>query len=63
MIEAVGRLPAREHLRVRLGIATGIAVVGDLIGELSEAGSAPASVARAMAWANRHGGLLARAGC
>ena len=33
VIEAVGRLPAREHLRVRLGIATGIAVVGDLIGE------------------------------
>ena len=119
VIEAVGRLPAREHLRVRLGIATGIAVVGDLIGEgaaqergvvgetpnlaarlqalampntliigdatrrqigglfdladlgpqalagfaepqpawrltaaLSEAGSAPASVARAMAWAS-----------
>jgi hypothetical protein len=24
VIEAVGRLPAREHLRVRLGIATGI---------------------------------------
>ena len=33
VIEAVGRLPAREHLRVRLGIATGLAVVGDLIGE------------------------------
>jgi hypothetical protein len=32
-IEAVGRLPAREDLRVRLGIATGLAVVGDLIGE------------------------------
>src|SRR5208282_979497 len=31
--EAVGRLPAREDLRVRLGIATGLAVVGDLIGE------------------------------
>jgi class 3 adenylate cyclase len=33
VIEAVGRLPARENLRVRLGIATGLAVVGDLIGE------------------------------
>ena len=26
-------MPAREDLRVRLGIATGLAVVGDLIGE------------------------------
>jgi hypothetical protein len=26
-------LPARQHLSVRLGIATGLAVVGDLIGE------------------------------
>ena len=33
VIEAVGRLPAREDLRVRLGISTGLAVVGDLIGE------------------------------
>jgi class 3 adenylate cyclase/tetratricopeptide (TPR) repeat protein len=33
VIEAVGRLPARQDLRVRLGIATGIAVVGDLTGE------------------------------
>src|SRR6185312_12998658 len=33
VIEAVGRLPPREKLRVRLGIATGLAVVGDLIGE------------------------------
>ena len=32
VIEAVGRLPAREALRVRLGVATGLAVVGDLIG-------------------------------
>jgi class 3 adenylate cyclase len=32
-IEAVGRLAAREDLSVRLGIATGLAVVGDLIGE------------------------------
>ena len=33
VIEAVGRLPARRGLRVRLGIATGLVVVGDLIGE------------------------------
>jgi class 3 adenylate cyclase len=33
VIEAVGQLPAREDLRVRLGCATGLAVVGDLIGE------------------------------
>src|SRR5689334_10736079 len=33
VIEAVGRLPGREDLRVRLGMATGLAVVGDLIGE------------------------------
>jgi class 3 adenylate cyclase/predicted ATPase len=32
-IEAVGRLPARKDLSVRLGIATGLAVVGDLMGE------------------------------
>ena len=33
VIEAVGKLPGREDLSVRLGIATGLAVVGDLIGE------------------------------
>ena len=33
VIEAVARLPAHQDLRVRLGIATGLAVVGDLIGE------------------------------
>ena len=33
VIEAVGRLPAQQDCRVRLGIATGLAVVGDLIGE------------------------------
>src|SRR4051794_27340055 len=33
VIEAVGRLPEREDLRVRLGIATGLAGGGDLIGE------------------------------
>jgi class 3 adenylate cyclase len=33
VVEAVGKLPARENLSVRLGIATGLAVVGDLIGK------------------------------
>src|SRR5207244_8770686 len=33
VIEAIGKLPSREDFRVRLGIATGLAVVGDLIGE------------------------------
>jgi class 3 adenylate cyclase len=32
VIDAVGRLAAPEPLKVRLGIATGLAVVGDLIG-------------------------------
>ena len=31
-IEAVSKLPGRVTLRVRIGIATGLAVVGDLIG-------------------------------
>jgi class 3 adenylate cyclase len=33
VIEAVGRLPTGRDLSVRLGIATGLAVVGDLMGE------------------------------
>ena len=33
VIEAVCQLPARQDLNVRLGIATGLAAVGDLIGE------------------------------
>ena len=33
VIEAVGHLSGREDLSVRLGIATGLVVVGDLIGE------------------------------
>ena len=33
VIEAVGHLQARADLRVRLGVATGLAVVGDLLGE------------------------------
>src|SRR5262252_1412997 len=33
VIDAVGRLATQEPLNVRLGIATGLVVVGDLIGE------------------------------
>jgi len=33
VVEAVARLSVRQDLQVRLGIATGLAVVGDLIGE------------------------------
>jgi class 3 adenylate cyclase len=32
LVEAVGRIQAPERLRVRVGIATGLVVVGDLIG-------------------------------
>ena len=32
VIDAVGRLPTPEPLNVRLGVASGLAVVGDLIG-------------------------------
>src|SRR5689334_23013164 len=32
LVEAVGRLPAPEPLRVRVGIGTGLVVVGDLVG-------------------------------
>src|SRR6516225_3408302 len=33
VIDAVGRLATREPLNVRIGIATGLVVVGDLVGE------------------------------
>ena len=57
VIEAVGRLPAdRQDLRVRLGIATGLAIVGDLIGEgaaqeLGVVGETPNLAARLQALA------------
>src|SRR4051794_35890606 len=56
VIEAVSRLPPREDLRVRLGIATGLAVVGDLIGEGAAqergvVGETPNLAARLQAWA------------
>jgi hypothetical protein len=59
VIEAVGRLATPEPLKVRLGIATGLTVVGDLIGEgaaqergvavISERGVMPSLVSWAMA--------------
>src|SRR5215467_1351903 len=32
LIEAVGKLPVQEPLQVRIGVATGLVVVGDLVG-------------------------------
>jgi hypothetical protein len=32
LIEAVGTLPVQEPLKVRIGVATGLVVVGDLVG-------------------------------
>jgi len=64
VIDAVGRLPAREDLRVRLGIATGLAVVGDLIGEGAAqergvVGETPTSPPDCRAWPPRTRWLLA----
>ena len=58
VIEVVGRLPARQHLSVRLGIATGLAVVGDLTGEGAAqergvVGKTPNLAARLQAWLRR----------
>jgi class 3 adenylate cyclase len=33
VIEAIGRIPTWQDVRVRLGIATGLVVVGDLLGD------------------------------
>src|ERR1700738_3013618 len=73
VIEAVDHLPAQEDLSVRLGIATGLAVVGDLIGEGASqergvVGEMPNLAARLQALAHRarsslpkaHGGRSAR---
>src|SRR5262249_30182377 len=51
VIEAVGRLAAPERLNVRLGVASGLVVVGDLIGvgaaqELGVVGETPNLAAR-----------------
>ena len=66
VIEAVGRLPAREDLRVRVGIATGLAVVGDLIGEGAAqervvVGETPNLAARLQALAAPHTLVIAEA--
>jgi class 3 adenylate cyclase len=58
VIEAVGKLPGREDLRVRLGIASGLAVVGDLIGEGAAqergvVGETPNLAARLQGWPRR----------
>jgi hypothetical protein len=51
LIEAVGKLHAREPLQVRIGVATGLVVVGDLVGsgeaqERGVAGETPNLAAR-----------------
>ncbi len=66
VIEAVGQLPAREDLRVRLGIATGLAVVGDLIGtgasqERGVVGETPNLAARLQAMAEPNTVVLSEA--
>jgi class 3 adenylate cyclase len=66
VIEAVDRLPAREDLRVRLGIATGLAVVGDLIGvgaaqERGVVGETPNLAARLQALAGPNTLIIADA--
>jgi len=54
VIDAVGRLASREALNVRLGIASGLVVVGDLIGtgaaqERGVVGETPNLAARLLA--------------
>jgi class 3 adenylate cyclase/predicted ATPase len=56
VVEAVGRMPTQEALQVRIGLATGLAVVGDLIGsgaaqEQSVIGETPNLAARLQALA------------
>lgn len=66
IVASVGRLqtPAREALRVRIGIATGLVVVGDLIGtgaaeEQSVVGETPNLAARLQALARPNAILIA----
>jgi class 3 adenylate cyclase/tetratricopeptide (TPR) repeat protein len=56
VIDVVGRLAAQEQLRVRLGVASGVAVVGDLVGagaaeERGVVGNTPNLAARLQALA------------
>lgn len=64
LAEAVARLPGPEKLRVRVGIATGTAVVGDLIGagaaqERGVVGETPNLAARLQALAPPDGVVIA----
>jgi class 3 adenylate cyclase len=62
VIEAVGRLPAREDLRVRLDIATGLAVVGEgAAQERGVVGEAPNLAARLQALATPNTLVIAEA--
>ncbi len=66
VIETVSKLPTREDLSVRLGIATGLAVVGDLIGEGAAqergvVGETPNLAARLQALAAPHTLVIAEA--
>ncbi len=66
IVEAVGRLDLPQRLEVRLGIATGLAVVGDLIGagaaqEQSVVGETPNLAARLQALAAPNAIIIAEA--
>jgi class 3 adenylate cyclase len=64
LVEAVGQLQAQERLQVRVGIATGLVVVGDLIGsgeaqERGVVGETPNLAARLQAMAEPDSVLIA----
>src|SRR5215472_15735748 len=64
LIEAVAKLPSAERLQVRIGIATGLVVVGDLIGAGSAqeqviVGETPNLAARLQALAERNAIVIA----
>jgi class 3 adenylate cyclase/tetratricopeptide (TPR) repeat protein len=64
IVDAVGRLDLPQRLQVRIGIATGLAVVGDLIGEGSAqeqavVGETPNLAARMQALAGPNGVVIA----
>jgi class 3 adenylate cyclase/tetratricopeptide (TPR) repeat protein len=66
IVEAVGHLKSAQRLEVRLGIATGLAVVGDLIGagaaqEQAVVGETPNLAARLQALAEPNGIVIADA--
>ena len=66
VIDAVGRLARQEPLNVRIGVATGLVVVGDLIGagaaqERGVVGETPNLAARLRRWPGRTPWSLPRA--